>query len=252
MAVVLYETKDHVAYITLNRPERLNAVSRELAASLVEVLARYEGDKNLWAAVITGAGERSFSVGADLKDEAHRADPAQWEAAFVRSLYAVKKPLIAAVNGHCLGAGFTIALACDIRVASENASFGTPDQKLNTVDCAASLLLSHYIPSSAAMEILFTGEPVSAREAYRLGLVSKVVPAAGLMDEAGRIADRISGNGPMAIRACKELNRRGRTMALDDAVGLFEAMARNVLSSEDTVEGVTAWLEKRKPVWKLR
>ena len=249
MTELLYEKREHIASITLNRPQRLNAISRDLAAALEKSLAEYDNDPDLWACILTGAGEKSFSVGADLKDEKHLLDPEKWEAAFVRNLFSIKKPLIAAINGYCLGAGFTIALACDIRIASENARLGTPDQKLNTVDCAASILLSHVIPSSTAMEILFTGDPIDAKEAYRVGLVSRVVPPETLMPEADKIAYKICENGPMALKVCKELDRRARSLTIDESVKLFEAMAYKVLRSEDTKEGITAFLEKRKPVW---
>jgi len=252
MGVLLYEKKEHIAYITLNRPARLNTLSRELADALKEAVQDYDRDPNLWAAIITGAGEKSFSAGADLKDEKHLADPEKWEASFVRSLTGVKKPMIAAVNGHCLGGGFTVALACDIRIASENAKFGTPDQKLNTIDCMAALLLTHFVPPSIAMEILFTGDPIDAREAYRVGLVSRVVPPTELINAADAVAGKICASGPLAIRTCKELAKRGRTMRIDAGVKLFEALAQNVLKSEDTREGVMAFLEKRKPVWKGR
>jgi enoyl-CoA hydratase/carnithine racemase len=250
MSELLYEKKERIAYITLNRPERLNAISRDLAAALVDALAEYDRDPDLWVGIITGVGDKSFSVGADLKDEGHMVDPEKWEGAFVRKIFSVKKPLVAAINGYCLGAGFAVSLACDIRIASENAKLGTPDQKLNTVDCAASILLSHAIPSSTAMEILFTGDPIDAKEAYRVGLISRIVSPEKLMAEADRIASKICENGPMALKVCKELDRRARSLTIDESVALFEAMAYKVLRSEDTKEGITAFLEKRKPVWK--
>ena len=160
--------------------------------------------------------------------------------------------MIAAVNGYCLGAGFSIALACDIRIASENARFGTPDQKLNTVDCAASVLLSRYIPAAVAMEILFTGEPIEAQEAYRIGLVNRVVPFSELINTSEEFARKICQNGPLALWACKEINKRAHAMAIDDSASLFEALAGNVLKSEDTKEGIMAFLEKRKPRWQDR
>jgi enoyl-CoA hydratase/carnithine racemase len=250
MTDVLYETGEHIACVTLNRPQRLNAISIDLAAALTESLDRYDRDPDLWACIITGAGEKSFSVGADLKDKGFLHDPEKWEAAFVRSLFAIRKPLIAAVNGYCLGGGFTVALACDIRIASEGARFGTPDQKLNTVDCAASILLSQVIPASTAMEILFTGDPIDAKEAHRLGLVSRIVGPDRLMPQAYKIAAKICDNGPMALKVCKQLNQQARSLTIDESVALFEAMAYQVLRSEDTREGITAFLEKRKPVWK--
>jgi enoyl-CoA hydratase/carnithine racemase len=252
MSILLYEKKDHLVSITLNRPERLNALSRDLADAVVDSLVKFDGDPDSWVCIITGAGEKSFSAGADLRDERHHVEPEKWESAFVRSLTSIKKPMIAAVNGHCLGGGLTVALACDIRIASENASFGTPDQKLNTIDCMASLLLGYLVPPAVAMEILFTGDPINAEEARRTGLVNRVVPRASLMEEAEKIAAKICWNGPLALRACKELSRRGRTLTIDEGVALFEAMAATVLRSEDTREGVMAFLEKRKPVWKGR
>ena len=252
MSILLYEKKDRIAYITLNRPENLNAMSRELSRKLSEALLDLDADPDIWVGIITAAGDRSFCAGADLKDAEGVDAPDEWEAEYVRRLTAVKKPLIAAVNGYCLGAGFTLALACDIRIASEKASLGTPDQKLNTVDCYASLALADFVPPAIAMEILFTGERISAQEAYRVGLVNKVVRPAELMPTAEQIAGKICENGPMAVRVCKELAKRGRTMTLDEGLCLFKALAHTVLASEDTREGIAAFLEKRSPVWKCK
>jgi enoyl-CoA hydratase/carnithine racemase len=175
-----------------------------------------------------------------------------WEADYDWQLANIKKPLIAAVNGYCLGAGFTLALCCDIRIASEKASFGTPDQKLNTVDAYASIMLSRMIPAAIAMEILMTGDRISAQEAYRVGLVSRIVPAAELMSTAEELARKICNNGPAALWACKEINRRARCMSLEDSLSLFRAITEPILKMEDTREGITAFFEKRPPVWKLK
>ena len=250
METILYDKKGHVAHITLNRPERMNAVSRELARELLDALADFDDDPQLWAAVISGRGEKAFSVGADLRDAGHLKAPEKWEADYVRRLFSVSKPMIAAVSGHCLGAGLAIALACDLRIAADTAGFGTPDQKLNTVDCAASLLLSHLMPSAVAMEILLTGDPIDAETAFRTGLVSRVVVPEKLMATADMLAEKVCGNGPLALSACKALNRHARAMTLEEGTALFEPVANRVLNSEDTKEGVLAFLEKRKPVWK--
>ena len=252
MSILLYEKRDKIGYITLNRAESLNAVSRALSDKLTETLLNLDNDPDVWVGIITGAGDKAFCVGADLKDVEGLGVPEEWEAEYVRKLTSVTKPLIAAVNGYCLGAGFTLALAGDIRIASDKASFGTPDQKLNTVDCYASLTLTNFIPPAIAMEILFTGDRISAQEAYRVGLVSRVVPPAELMPTAELLAKKICENGPLALRACKELAKRGRTMTLDEGLCLFKALAHTVLVSEDTREGITAFLEKRPPVWKCR
>ncbi len=251
MSVLLYEKKNKVGYITLNRPP-LNTMSRELSRVLINTLHDMDKDPDIFVGIITGTGERSFCAGADLADTEHLEAPEEWEADYVWQLTSVKKPLIAAVNGYCLGGGFTLALACDIRIASEKASFGTPDQKLNTVDCYASLMLSRLIPSTIAMEILMTGDRISAQEAYRVGLVSRVVTPEELMPTAEMLAQKICGNGPLALWACKELNRRARTMSLDDSLCLFKSLAGPILKSEDTKEGITAFFEKRPPVWKCR
>ena len=180
MSILLYEKKDHIATITLNRPP-LNTMSRELSLELIKAMQDFDRDNDLYVGIVTGAGERSFCAGADLTDPEHRIDPERWEADYDWQLANVKKPLIAAINGYCLGAGFTLALCCDIRIASEKASLGTPDQKLNTVDAYASIMLSRMIPASIAMEILMTGDRVSAQEAYRIGL-SKPPGAPGRID----------------------------------------------------------------------
>jgi len=251
MSVLIYEKKDKVGYITLNRPP-LNTMSRELSRVLISTLHDMDKDPDIFVGVITGSGDRSFCAGADLTDAEHTEASQEWEADYVWQLTSVKKPLIAAVNGYCLGAGFTLALACDIRIASDKASFGTPDQKLNTIDCYASLMLSRLIPASIAMEILMTGDRISAREAYRVGLVSRVLSAAELLSSAEVLAKKICGNGPLALWACKELNKRARTMSLEDGLCLFKSLAGPILKSEDTREGITAFFEKRPPVWKCK
>jgi enoyl-CoA hydratase/carnithine racemase len=251
MSMLLYEKKDKIGYITLNRPERLNAMSVELSRRLTAALLDLDNDPDVWVGIVTAAGDRAFCVGADLKDPEHLSGTEEWEADYVKKLTSVKKPLIAAVNGYCLGAGFTLALACDLRIASEKASFGTPDQKLNTVDCYASLMLSRLIPSAIAMEILMTGDRISAQEAYRVSLASHVVPPEELMPTAEMLAKKICSNGPLALWACKELNKRARTISLEDGLCLFKSLAGPILKSEDTREGVTAFFEKRPPNWKL-
>jgi enoyl-CoA hydratase/carnithine racemase len=252
MSILLYEKKDHVALITLNRPEKLNTMSVELSRQLIKALHDLDSDNNIYVGIVTGAGERSFCAGADLTDTEHIEAGVGWEADYDWQLANIKKPLIAAVNGYCLGAGFTLALCCDIRIASEKASFGTPDQKLNTVDAYASIMLSRMIPAAIAMEILMTGDRISAQEAYRVGLVSRIVPAAELMSTAEELARKICNNGPAALWACKEINRRARCMSLEDSLSLFRAITEPILKMEDTREGITAFFEKRPPVWKLK
>lgn len=251
MSILLYEKKGHVAFITLNRPP-LNTMSVELSRQLIKALHDFDNDSNMYVAVVTGSGNRSFCAGADLTDPEHIEAGVDWEANYDWQLANIKKPLIAAINGYCLGAGFTLALCCDIRIASETASMGTPDQKLNTVDAYASIMLSRMIPASVAMEILMTGDRISAQEAYRVGLVSRIVPPEQLMPAAEALAAKICNNGPVALWACKEINRRARYLSLEDSLSLFRALTGPILKMEDTREGITAFFEKRPPVWKLK
>lgn len=251
MSILTYEKKDHIAYITLNRPP-LNTMSVELSRQLIRALHDYDSDNDLYAGIVTGTGDRSFCAGADLTDPEHIELGVNWEADYDWQLANIKKPLIAAVNGYCLGAGFTLALCCDIRIASEKASLGTPDQKLNTVDAYASIMLSRMIPASTAMEVLMTGDRLSAQEAFRIGLVSRLVPPADLIPVAEAIAKKICNNGPVALWACKELNRRTRYMSLDDSLCLFKSITGPILKMDDTREGITAFFEKRAPGWKLK
>jgi enoyl-CoA hydratase/carnithine racemase len=252
MSILLFEKKGHIAFITLNRPEKLNTMSVELSRQLIKTLHDYDNDNSLYACIVTGAGERSFCAGADLTDPEHIEEGVDWEANYDWQLSGIKKPLIAAINGYCLGAGFTLALCCDIRIASATASMGTPDQKLNTVDAYASIMLSRMIPASTAMEVLMTGDRLSALEAYRVGLVSRLVPPVELLPAAEAIAKKICNNGPVAIWACKEINRRARYMSLDDSLAMFKTITRPILNMDDTKEGITAFFEKRPPVWKLK
>ena len=249
MAKVETERRERIYIVRINRPEERNAVDAETAGLLEDAVTVFNEDMGLRVMVLTGAGEVSFCAGADLTDPEHIELGVNWEADYDWQLANIKKPLIAAVNGYCLGAGFTLALCCDIRIASEKASLGTPDQKLNTVDAYASIMLSRMIPASTAMEVLMTGDRLSAQEAYRVGLVSRIVPPSELMPAAEAIAKKICGNGPVALWACKELNRRTRYMSLDDSLSLFKSIAGPILKMDDTREGITAFFEKRPPVW---
>lgn len=248
MGAVIYETKGRVGYITFNRPEKMNAMNYELTDGVHTALADINNNDDIWVGIVTGAGDKAFCAGADLFEKHENSQ--EWEAAWVRGILSVKKPMIAAVNGYAIGGGFQFALGCDIRIASENASFAFPDQTIGTVSSYGSLALSRYIPPAIAMEMLMTGDRISAQEAYRVGLVSRVVPLPELMPTAEQIADKICKSAPLAVRAVKELNQRGRTLPLDDGLRLFTAIARHILASEDKQEGIRAWQEKRPPVYK--
>ncbi|MFH0786656.1 MAG: enoyl-CoA hydratase-related protein [Pseudomonadota bacterium] len=255
MSVVLYEKKDHIAHIRLNRPESLNAVNRELAQELAKIWRDFKNDKDLWVGIVSGEG-RSFCAGADVKE----LQPGNWE--FSKSLifgddrlapsnYDVWKPLIAAVHGHVYGAGFWIALECDIRIAANNARFGIPEGKIGLVTLFAPFL-ANYLPRGVAADLLLSGDPIDAERAYQLGLVSKVVPPEQLLSAATKMAEAVMSNSPLATFGTKELMCRTQDMDRTSAIALIEQIATRIFNLKDTVEARRAFIEKRKPEWKLR
>ena len=260
MAFVNFEKKGRIAYITFNRPERLNALGAELSAELREAEAEFARDDNLWAAIYTGTG-RAFCAGMDLKEAAERgretgsimgaasAGLGGWgnRARTVRDHW---KPTIAAVNGIAYGGGVEISLGCDIRICSENATFAVSEVKRGLTPYPALFDLPRLVPWGDAMWMLLSGEPVDAQEALRIGLVSRVVPLDELIPTATRMAESICENGPLAMRAIKQLARLGAEMPADYALSLGQALLSRVWSSQDAREGLSAFAEKRKPVYK--
>jgi len=240
-----------VATITINRPERLNAMDAEHYAGLSEAWSRVRDDPAVRVAIVTGAGERSFTTGADIKSFV-AAPPGlqqmwltQKDQLLNRGLE-VWKPVIAAVNGYCLGGGMTLLMATDIRLAAPHATFSLAEVKRGVVagNGGTQRILSQ-LPYAIGMEMLLTGEAIDAETAARWGLVNRVVPAEGLMDAARQTAARIAANAPLAVQAAKELAVRAREMPL--AAGLrFEQVANRLLQfTEDAVEGPKAFAEKR-------
>ncbi len=253
MAYVEYEKKGHVAYITLNRPERLNAIGRELGGQLREAEASFAQDEDAWVAIYTGAGERAFSAGRDLKEAAEGGGrgrmPLPSQAA--RALE-ITKPTIAAINGVAYGGGFELAQRCDVRVCSENATFAMAEVRVGLTPVTGLFTLPRLIGQSNAMWLLLSGEPVDAQEAYRIGLVTRVVPLAELLPTAARMAETICENSPLAVRAIKHLAKTGAEVPMDYAMRMGSALMSSVWGSEDAREGAAAFAEKRKPVWKMR
>ncbi len=256
MAIDFDVSDEGIALITINRPERLNAMDAEHYAALSKAWCTVRDDRAIRVAIITGAGERSFSTGADIKSfltaptELGEMWLTQREQLLNRGLE-VWKPVIAAVNGYCLGGGMTLLLATDIRIAAPHASFGLTEVKRGVIaGNGGTQRVLDQLPYPIAMELLMTGEPMDAETAARWGLVNKVVPAAELLDTARAYARRIAANAPLAVQAAKELALRSREM--DRTTGFrFEAVINRMLSmTEDAKEGPAAFAAKRTPNFK--
>ena len=252
-----FEVKDHIATITLNRPEKQNAMDNEMYTTISAHLVDIDSNDDIWVGVITGAGDKAFTAGADLVGMHGTAEKAEvgWSSPrptrFDLGLE-VQKPLIAAVNGYCLAGGLELALVCDIRVASQTAQFGCPEVKWNLLHGFGAQLLPRIVGTSNAMYLLLTGQFIDATEALRIGLVNEVVPPDQLMRRVRQIAATICANGPMAIRMTKELALRSRDLSIPDGIRLYQALNRLVELSDDLEEGTRAFAEKRKPEFKNR
>ncbi len=252
-----YKKEGRIAIFTLNRPEALNAMNMEANRELHEAMVDFRDDPDLWVGIITGAGEKAFSVGADIKDtlpfmREHKDTPWAFPSTAMRGLD-MWKPLIAAINGFAFGGGLEIALACDIRIASEKARFGTPEVTLGLIPgWGGTQRLPRMIPWCKAAEILLMGRPVDAQEAYRIGLVNKVVPPDEVMSTAKEWAEVICQSGPLAVRAVKEAMIRGTGMTLEEGLRLENSLEAYCVGTEDFNEGITAFVEKRKPVYKAK
>ena len=259
-----FERRGQIALITLNRPEKLNALDTDMMLRLGEIWAEFRDDPDLRVAVITGAGERSFCSGRDLaagapgSPEHYRAAKARGEelppAGSEFTPHDVWKPIIAAINGHCLAAGFALALACDIRLASENASIGTSAAKRGLLAGGGQIQrLARYVPFGRALEMLLVSDAVDAQTALEIGLVSRVLPQAELVPAAIKLAERICENAPLAVQATKEAAYRGVfDMDFEDAMKLEGQFYNKMLETDDVMEGARAFQEKRRPQFKGR
>ncbi len=255
--MVLYEKKGKIAYITLNRPDRLNVVDAETAGELVEIWADFRDDDSLWVGILSGKG-RSFCAGADISKMGLGRKWTLDGSSLIfggkkigPSNYKVWKPLIAAVHGNVLGVGFYLALECDLRVASEDAKFGLPEPRVGIPTLFAPFL-RRFLPEGLALELLLVGDRIDARRAYELGLVNRVVPQDGLTAAAEELAVRLCQNGPLALRSMKEVYHRSRGMDCTGTLALIEHLFGPVMNSEDASEGKSAFLEKRAPQWKVK
>ena len=223
MSLATYELEGHVATITYNRPEALNAINAEMRRDLNEAFARFRDDTEAWVAIVTGAG-RAFCAGADMKDGGGSIGEFAgtfWEKPTMNSFesgWEIFKPVIAAVNGHCLGYGLTLVTWCDFVIASDRAQFGFPEVRLGVPTIVGAIRLPQKLNWQYAMEILLTGEPIAASRAHEIGLAGWVVPHETLMDEANSLAARLVAAAPLAARAVKEVAVRSRTMPTLEAI----------------------------------
>ena len=248
---VSYEVADRIATIVLDRPQALNAFDREQYGEFAAACARFRDDDDAWVAIITGAGERAFSAGADLRDmiPALMDEPSkerfELPPSIMRGMY-IAKPLIAAINGYAFGGGLEVALACDLRIAAEGAQMGQPEVGLGLLPgWGGTQRLPRLLGESRAMEIMLTGDPVTAARAYEIGLVHRVVPAEKLMSAARELAERICRNGPLAVRACKSAAVRGMQTSLDEGLRIEQLYFERLAYTDDMREGVAAFNERR-------
>jgi enoyl-CoA hydratase len=264
MADLLYEKRDHVAVITLNRPEKRNAFSPESLVRLAEAWVDFRDDDSLRVAILTGAGDTAFCAGGDLARlmplfTGARQPEDEWDQRLMGDVgrimstallrpFELYKPIIAAVNGFALAGGSEILQSTDIRIASSRASFGLSEAQRGLVPGGGSMVrLPRQIPYCKAMEILMTGDRISADEAHRIGFVNEVVAPEELMSRAFEFADRLARNAPLALRAIKEAVIRTSGLPLEEAYRIEHELSGVVMTSQDAREGPSAFIEKREP-----
>ena len=261
---ILYEVRGNVAYLTLNRPEVMNAINRQMTAEIIDACERVRGDREVRVVILSGAGERAFCTGLDLKERAGDGEqPTLFERRRQRrvpgivsqhqAIAAVDKPVIAAIRGYCVGGGLELALASDIRVAGEDARLGMMEVRRGRLGGAGGTQrLPRLIGTAKALEMCLTGEPIDAAEAYRVGLVNHVVPPDQVMAKAEEIAGKISLGAPLSVIAIKESITKGVELPLEQGLLLESDLATLLGTTEDQREGSRAFAEKRAPVWQGR
>jgi enoyl-CoA hydratase/carnithine racemase len=259
---VLYEVGEQRCVITLNRPEVLNAINRQLEAELDAAIDAFTADPDLRVAIIVGAGGRAFSAGADLKEMAERAATGEHEgggafpvptAGSRRDIRRCPKPVIAAIDGHCVAAGLELALACDIRVATRQSSFGLPEPRRGLIAGSGLHHLNRMIPLGEALRLQLTGGRIDAERAYQIGLVQELTADRGeMMARVHALADDVVACAPMAVEAIKHIVTVGRNLPIEYSWALARPIQERLAASEDAREGPRAFAEKRPPRWQRR
>src|SRR5271156_3469139 len=248
---VLFEKKGSVAYVTINRPERLNACDFETYGRLAQIWREFRDDSGLRVAIMTGTGERAFCAGSDIKSNYVERPGEEPPDSPIPVMYDLYKPIIAAINGHANGGGLEQALACDIRVAAEHSQFGLGEVRLGWLPGGGGTQrLPRLIPLGRALEMLYTGNRIGAADALRLGLVDYVVPMSGLIARAEEIAAEICKSAPLAVQKIKEVALKGLDLPLADGLKLEHRAYQALTETDDAREGALAFAEKRLPDWK--
>ena len=249
-SVVMYEARGRVAIVTINRPEKRNALDGQVRCAFLGAMDRARRDENVRSVIVTGAGDKAFVAGADIAEFEGRSPVDQWRVMKSPSIFdaveRLPKPVIAAVNGYCLGGGMELALACDVRIASSSAKFGQPEVNLGIIPGGGGTQrLPRIVGLGAALRLILSGEIIAADEALRLRLVEEVAEPAKLLDRATELAELMASKSPVALAAAKEATRAALSLPLDDGLKLETALFQLCFSSADKAEGVRAFLEKR-------
>jgi len=257
---ILYEVKNRIAFVTFNRPEAMNAMNRQMTRDLIDACSQLEADENVRIAIFTGAGDRAFSAGMDLKERAETAfSPIERRQQKLtnkiytqaRAAAAITKPTIAAIRGYCVGGGLEFALACDLRVAAEDAKLGLTEVRRGIIPGAGGTQrLTRAVGVTRAMEMCLTGDTVSGIEAQAIGLVNSAVPSADVIQAAEELANRILKGAPMSVAFIKEAIKKGVELPLEEGLRLEADLSALIGGTEDAKEGPRAFAEKRAPVWK--
>ena len=257
---ILFESRDQIAFITFNRPDSLNAMNRQMTRELVDVCQQVEEDNGIRVAIFTGAGEKAFSAGMDLKERAETAfSPIERRQQKLthklytqaRAVAAITKPTIAAIRGYCVGGGLEFALACDLRVAAEDAKLGLTEVRRGIIPGAGGTQrLTRAVGVTKAMEMCLTGDTVSGLEAKSLGLVNSAVPSADVLKAAEDLAGRILKGAPMSVAFIKEAIKKGVELPIEEGLRLEADLSALIGITEDAKEGPRAFADKRAPAWK--